>query len=183
MDARSGWEAVLALLKRARRFGEAFLLLGSIPSSAGIFCQRMRPGKRTPADPPSRPMLFTCRLALVGVSPVPVDVVLVVVTQDAFLACPFGVGGITPGTGIGGFLTTLPSLTCPTPSPILPSSVSRALSSARRSSSKLRLSTGRGVSGSSMAAVLVPEEWWWPVAVDAASLSKSSPMGGGPAER
>lgn len=51
MDARSGWEAVLALLKRARRFGGAFLLLGSIPSSAGIFCQRMRPGKRTPAEP------------------------------------------------------------------------------------------------------------------------------------
>lgn len=166
MDARSGWEVVVALLKRERRFGGAFLLLGSIPSSA------------------SRPMLFTGRLAaLVGVSPVPVDVVLVVVTQDAFRACPFGVGGVTPGTGIGGLLTTLPSLTCPTPSPILPSSLSRVLLSARRSSSKLRLSTERGASGSSMAAVLVPEEWWWPVAVDAASDSRSSPMGGGPAER
>lgn len=51
MDARSGWEVVVALLKRERRFGGAFLLLGSIPSSAGVFYQRMRPRERTPAEP------------------------------------------------------------------------------------------------------------------------------------
>lgn len=51
MDARSGWEVVLALLKRVRRLGGAFLLLGSIPSSAGVFYQYMYQERRVHAKP------------------------------------------------------------------------------------------------------------------------------------
>lgn len=51
MDARSGWEVVVALLKRVRRLGGAFLLLGSIPSSAGVFYQCMYLERRVQAKP------------------------------------------------------------------------------------------------------------------------------------
>lgn len=51
MDARSGWEVVVALLKRVRRLGVAFLLLGSIPSSAGDSYQYMYQERRVQANP------------------------------------------------------------------------------------------------------------------------------------